>query len=62
MSAEIFQKKLQALEDLQGVVCVADDVIIHGRDEEDHDKKLKMFLERCREKGIKLNKEKKQVP
>ena len=59
VSAEIFQKRLQrALEGLEGVVCVADDVIIHGKKEEEHERNLKNFLERCREKGIKLNKEK----
>ncbi|PIK35966.1 hypothetical protein BSL78_27203 [Apostichopus japonicus] len=32
-SSEIFQKKLvEALEILDGVVCIADDVIIHGKD------------------------------
>ena len=48
VSAEIFQKKLQqALEGIEGVVCVADDVIIHGKNEEEHDYNLKKFLERC---------------
>ena len=58
VSAEIFQKKLQqALEGLEGVLCVADDVIIHGRDLKEHDDRLSKFLERCRERNIKLNKE-----
>ena len=39
---------------------MADDVIIHGKNEE-HDYNLKRFLERCREKGIQLNKEKSKL-
>ena len=59
VSAEIFQKKLlQTLADIPGVICVADDVIIHGKDQESHDENLKRFLLRCKEIGIKLNKAK----
>ena len=59
VSSEIFQKKLlEAFYGLTGVVCVADDVIIHGKTLEDHDKHLDAFFGRCREKNVKLNKEK----
>ena len=59
VSSEIFQKKLlEAFDGLTGVVCVADDVIIHGKTLEDHDKHLDAFFGRCREKNVKLNKEK----
>ncbi|PIK48832.1 hypothetical protein BSL78_14290 [Apostichopus japonicus] len=59
VSSEIFQKKLvEALDSLDGVVCIADDVIIHGKDTEQHDKNLKEFLKRCQEQGIKLNQDK----
>ncbi len=55
-ASEYFQKKLlSALEGLQGVVCIADDVIIHGESEDEHDINLKQFLSRCKEIGIKLN-------
>ena len=38
VSSEIFQKRLhQALEGLEGVRCIADDVIIWGRSNEEHD-------------------------
>ena len=58
-SAKIFQKKLvESLEEIQGVICIADGVIIYGKDQETHDKNLKAFLQRCRERGIKLNKSK----
>lgn len=59
VSAEIFQKKvLEALDGLPGIICIADDVIVHGRDTEEHDAHLRAFLQRCMEVGIKLNKDK----
>ena len=58
VSSEIFQKKLlEALDGLQGVVCIADDVIIHGKDLEEHDRNLIA----CRDSGIKLNRDKLQL-
>ena len=58
-SAEIFQKKLHnALRDLKGVICVADDIIIHGRDNTEHDENMNKFLQRCLKEGIKLNEKK----
>ena len=58
VSSELFQKRLdQALEGLDGVIGVTDDVIVHGEDMEQHDKNLKALLERCRKVGIRLNKE-----
>lgn len=68
VSSEIFQKRLlQALEGLDGVVCVADDVLIYGvgkTDQEasnDHRAKLEGFLERCRNRNIVLNREKTKI-
>ena len=54
----------EALEDLDGIVICADDVLIYGcgetdqEAEEDHDRKLSKLLKRCEEKNLKLNKEK----
>uniref|UniRef100_A0AAQ4PMW1 ribonuclease H n=1 Tax=Gasterosteus aculeatus aculeatus TaxID=481459 RepID=A0AAQ4PMW1_GASAC len=62
---EIFQRKLtQALDNVPGLFIIADDILITGQGEtqeeaeRDHDEKLKQFLDRCREKNIKLNAEK----
>lgn len=62
---EVFQRKLtQALDGLPGLYIIADDVLITGQGEtheaaeQDHDVKLKLFLERCRQKNIKLNPDK----
>ena len=45
----------EALDGLPGVVC------IHGKDLEEHDRNLIAFMERCRDNGIKLNREKLQL-
>ena len=64
-SPEIFQKRLtQAIEGLDGVLNIADDILIFGvGDTEetanaDHDAKLQALLERCRDHGVMLNQEK----
>jgi hypothetical protein len=62
---EIFQHRFHAAtSNLKGIYSIADDVLIAGSGdtieaaEIDHDKNLRALLERCREKGIKLNREK----
>lgn len=62
---EIFQSRLdQAIANLPGVYTVADDLLVIGEGPtkeaaiQNHDKNLQGLLQRCREKGIKLNKEK----
>ena len=64
-AGEIFQRRLdQATEGLEGVRTVADDLLVIGNGitmEEaiaDNDRKLTALLTRCRERNIKLNKEK----
>ena len=46
-------RDLEALYNLSGVVCIADDVVIHGHTEEEHDLHLDQFLTRCQDRGIK---------
>lgn len=65
VSSEIFQRTIHtALEGLQGVACVADDLVVWGCGTDDksalqnHDDNLTELLERCTEKGIKLSQEK----
>lgn len=62
---EVFQRLLnQALEGLQGVHIITDNVLITGEGEtldiakKDHDQKLRSFIDRCRERNIKLNADK----
>ncbi|XP_063951965.1 uncharacterized protein K02A2.6-like [Lytechinus pictus] len=59
VSSEIFQKRLhQAPDGLSGVRCVADDIIIWGNSDAEHDARLHCLLKRCQAVGIVLNKEK----
>jgi transposase InsO family protein len=59
VSSEIFQKRLiQALDNLTGVICVADDVLIFGKTLEEHDDNLTKFFQRCVERGIHLTADK----
>ena len=58
---EEFQRRLeQALEGLEGVKPIFDDILreTQAKALADNDAKLRALLERCRKKGIKLNKEK----
>ena len=65
---ECFQRKLdQNLEGLEGIYKVADDILITGRGTskeeavKNHDANLLKLLERCRERNLKLNREKLQL-
>ena len=43
---------------LQGNVSLIDDVLVHGRMQEEHDERLRVVLLRLQEAGLTLNKEK----
>ncbi|XP_048576175.1 uncharacterized protein LOC125557547 [Nematostella vectensis] len=59
VSSEIFQRKLmESLSGLRGVVCVADDILVYGHSEGDHDEKLRNLLDVCARNNIKLNHQK----
>ena len=56
---EYFQKKMsEILEGLQGVLCLIDDILIFGKDKEQHDERLFAVLERIQKAGVTLNAEK----
>ena len=48
----------QSMAGLQGVANIADDLIVHGRDTEEHDKNLHSVLQRLSEKQLTVNAEK----
>ena len=54
----------EALEDIPGIIIVADDILIYGcgdSEEEaiiDHNEKLKLLLLRCREQNLVINEQK----
>ena len=59
VSSEIFQRKLhECLEGLEGVRCIADDILVYSEDEMQHSDHLEKLFQRCQDKNIKLNKEK----
>ena len=65
VSSEIFQRKVhEALDGLDGIYCIADDIVIAGVGEDlqaankSHDERLQALFERCQCKGIVLNKKK----
>lgn len=62
---EIFQRRMHELiEGLRGVEVIADDFVVVGYGDSeheaslDHEKNLEAFLVRCREKGLKMNRDK----
>jgi len=65
VSPEEWQRRLhEVLYNLEGVACIADDILVYGcgktvnEANADHDTKLTGLLNRCRERGIRLNKDK----
>ena len=56
---EHFQRKMSGiLSDLDGVVCLIDDVLVYGKTEQEHDQRVKATLRRINEVGLTLSKEK----
>lgn len=56
---EIFQRKMtETLYGLQGAAVYMDDIVVYGKDMEEHDLRLQKVLERVESAGLKLNKEK----
>lgn len=53
---ELFQRIMEfVLRDLQGVVVYIDDIIVFGKDEEEHDNNLNAVLERLDEFNVRIN-------
>ena len=61
VAQDVFQRKLDAIFlDVPGVTGIADDMIINGKDDLEHDGNLLNFLEVCRKNNLTLNAEKMQ--
>ena len=61
VAQEGFQRKLDAIFlSIPGVTGIADDMIIYGRSDLEHDKHLINFLEVCRKNTLTLNPDKMQ--
>ena len=48
----------QVLHDCEGVQNISDDIVVYGRDKQEHDQRLKRVLERLKEANLTLNPEK----
>jgi hypothetical protein len=58
-ASEVFQKQMsQMFEDLDGVECVVDDILVWGNNEVEHNRRLKQVLEGANARGFRLNKSK----
>ena len=56
---EHFQKRMLAiLSGVEGVLCMMDDILVHGKTQEEHDSRLHEVLRRIQRSGLTLNKEK----
>ena len=63
---DIFQRMIdqmidQILDHCEGVIGIADDIIIHGKGDAEHDRRLHKFMKVAREHGPVLNKKKCEV-
>ena len=59
---ELFQKRMNTLlSDLKGVLCLMDDVLVYGKDQSEHDKRLKAVLKCIEAAGMTLNSDKCEV-
>ena len=59
MAQDVFQRRIdQLLEGCPGATGIADDIVVYGHTEEEHDDNLHTLMERCVGKGLKLNPEK----
>ena len=59
VAQDIFQSKLDAIFiGMEGVIGIADDMIIAGKDKMEHDRNVLAFMEKCMENNLTLNAEK----
>ena len=55
-ASDIFQAKIDELTDgLDGCIGIADDLVVYGSTQEEHDTRLLQLLKKCRKSGVKLN-------
>ena len=56
---EVFQRKMQTeLQGIEGVICIMDDVLIHGKSQAEHYKRLDVVLTRLNRVNVTLNPDK----
>ena len=56
MSQDVFQAEIdQTVDGCNGTVGFAEDIVVYGKSEEEHDKHMHKMLDRCASTGLKLN-------
>ena len=55
VGSEVYQHPIEQICEGEQCDIIIDDLLIHGRNDEDQDKKLKSILDKCREDNLKLN-------
>ncbi len=56
---EVFQRRMsEILQDVEGAVCSMDDILVHGKSQDEHDTTLLVVLQRLQEAGLTLNEKK----
>ena len=58
---EVFHRIVHEIFDMPGVDTSMDDIIVYGKTQEQHDKRVMQVLKKCREVGLKLNKAKCEI-
>ena len=62
LSQDVFQEHMDLLlKPLQGIINIADDIIVYGVDRESHDKNLLSLMKRAEEYGLVFNADKCQI-
>ena len=46
------------LEGLSGIACIMDDILVYGKNQYEHDKRLEVVMKRLEEAGMTLNRRK----
>ena len=56
LSSDVFESTIRdIIKDLHGVVNIADDILVFGKDAAEHDRNLLALLDKCREVNLTLN-------
>ena len=62
VAQDIFQSKLDSIFiGMEGLTGIADNIVIAGRDEMEHDRNFLAFMEKCKNNNLTLNSEKIQL-
>jgi len=61
-ASEVFQNTIrQALEGIEGVLNISDDILVHADTQEEHDRRLRLVLQRLSTLGLTLNRPKCEI-